>query len=108
MTEHPHARSLRATLDVPGEADDALRRAAYALAEAHAVGDPAAVTGLPDDLRAFVTKVALHAYKTTDEDITALMDAGWTEQQLFEVLAAAAIGAGVSRLEAGLAALEGA
>jgi alkylhydroperoxidase family enzyme len=62
--------------------------------------------GVPEVLRSYVDKVARHAYRVTDEDVDALKQAGYTEDQLFEITVSAAVGAGLHRLEAGLAALE--
>lgn len=62
-------------------------------------------TQVPDALRSYADKVALHAYRVTDEDVEALKRAGYSEDQIFEVTAAAALGAAVRRLERGLAVL---
>jgi alkylhydroperoxidase family enzyme len=51
--------------------------------------------------------VALHAYKTTDADIEKLLQAGYSEDAIFEITLSAALGAGRARLERGLAALKG-
>jgi alkylhydroperoxidase family enzyme len=63
-------------------------------------------TQVPEALRSYADKVALHAYRVTDEDVDALKRAGYTEDQIFEVTAAAAVGAAVRRLERGLAILD--
>jgi hypothetical protein len=59
----------------------------------------------PEELRALVEKIDRHAYKVTDEDLAALR-AKYSEDQLFEIIAAAAFGAADRRLGAGLRALE--
>jgi hypothetical protein len=59
----------------------------------------------PDELRALVEKIDRHAYKVTDEDLAALR-AKYSEDQLFEIIVAAAFGAADRRLGAGLRALE--
>jgi hypothetical protein len=59
----------------------------------------------PDELRALVQKIDRHAYEVTDEDLAALR-ATYTEDELFEIIAAAAFGAADRRLAAGLRALE--
>ena len=59
------------------------------------------------DLAGYVDKVALHAYKVTDEDLVALKRAGNSDDLLFEVTVSAALGAAVGRLERGLSALRG-
>jgi len=75
-------------LEGPGHADSSLRRAAFD------------GTNLPSDLESYVTKVREHAYKVTDEDVEALRQAGYTEDQIFEITVAAALGAGYRRFGA--------
>ena len=60
---------------------------------------------IPADLRSFVEKVTQHAYKVTDADIEGLMRAGYSEDAIFEITGAAALGAAILRLERGLIAL---
>ncbi|HEY9421873.1 MAG TPA: hypothetical protein VIW92_10710, partial [Thermoanaerobaculia bacterium] len=55
----------------------------------------------------YLDTVALHAHRITDEDIQALLRAGYSEDAIFEISAAASVGAGMARLERGLAALKG-
>jgi hypothetical protein len=57
---------------------------------------------LPPDLRTYVDKVAQYAYRITDEDVDALKRAGHSEDAIFEITAAAALGAAIVRLERGL------
>jgi alkylhydroperoxidase family enzyme len=52
-----------------------------------------------------VAKVAQHAYRTTDEDLAALLAAGYSEDQIFEITVAAALGASQARAECALRAL---
>jgi len=61
----------------------------------------------PPALVAYVKKVALYAYKTNEDDIEALRRAGYSEDAIFEITVSAALGAGMTRLERGLAALKG-
>ena len=95
--DDPHASSrdavLRTVLDGPGETDPSLR---YAAAEG---------VGVPDDLRVLVEKIHQHAYRVTDEEIAALQ-ARYSDDQLFELIVSAAVGASRKRLMAGLKALE--
>jgi alkylhydroperoxidase family enzyme len=89
---------------------EALRKAVFESAGAVAPALRQAVArnqALPEALRAYVDKVARHAYKVTDEDVAALKRAGYSDDQLFEITVSAAVGAGLSRLEAGLQALRG-
>ncbi|HKV07096.1 MAG TPA: hypothetical protein VJ725_03095 [Thermoanaerobaculia bacterium] len=91
-----------------GDTDPGLRRAVEARA-AELSGKPGEPAGeIPANLREHVDKIARHAYTITDEDVAALKAAGWSEDAIFEISAAAALGAGVARLERGLAALRGA
>ena len=55
----------------------------------------------------YVDKVSLHAYEVTDADLGALQRAGNSDDSLFEITVAAALGAALARLERGLAALRG-
>ncbi len=61
----------------------------------------------PERLAELVEKIRKHAYKVTDEDLDALR-AHYSEDELFELIVAAVLGAADERLRAGLAALEGA
>jgi hypothetical protein len=60
---------------------------------------------VPDELALLVEKIDRHAYRVTDEDLAALR-AKYSEDELFEIIAAAAFGAADRRLRAGLRALE--
>lgn len=83
-----------AVLQQPGHLDAERRREAF-----HgSASEP--------ELAAFVAKVARHAYKVQDEDIARLRRAGYSEDQIFEATIAAAVGAGLLRLDTGLRALE--
>lgn len=97
MSTDPHAelrdRVYATVLDGPGETDAALRRAA------------ADGVGLPTELQGLVDKIERHAYKVTDEDLSRLA-ATYDDDQLFEIVVSAALGASRRRLVAGLAALE--
>ncbi len=96
-----------AVLDSPGETDPALRHAVQEQS-ARLSGRPSQLVGqIPPELVTYVKKVALHAYKITDEDIEALCRAGYSEDAIFELTLSAAFGAGMARLERGLSALKG-
>jgi alkylhydroperoxidase family enzyme len=60
------------------------------------------------DTLAYLTKVRAHAYRVTDEDVAALRAAGWTDETIYELTIAAAVGEGLRRLDVGLAALRAA
>ena len=60
----------------------------------------------PAELQPFLEKVSRHAYRVEDEDVEALKRAGHSEDAIFEVTAATALGAALLRLRCGMAALE--
>jgi len=63
---------------------------------------------LPEPLGGLVDRVARHAYRVTDEDITAVGALGPTEDQVFEIAVCAAIGQATRQYDTALAALEAA
>ncbi len=93
-------------LSGPGKTTSELRCAVEARAGALSGRQGTDVT-VPADLSGWVEKVALHAYQTTDEDIELLKTAGYSEEQLFELTVAAALGAARARLERALGTLGG-
>jgi alkylhydroperoxidase family enzyme len=88
------AVTRHAVVDGPGSTDSALRR-------------QVASGQSPLELVALVQKIFDHAYRVTDGDVDALRPR-YSEEQLFELLVAAAVGASEYRLKAALAALEAA
>jgi hypothetical protein len=62
---------------------------------------------MPEELRALVDKVRDQAYRVTDADFAPLR-ARYAEDELFEAVVAAALGAALTRVRAGLRAIEGA
>jgi len=84
---------LRSVLDGPAHTESSLRHAAAA------DGDVGAA------LQPLVDKIHRHAYKVTDEDLSRLRP-HYDEDQLFEIVVSAALGASRQRLVAGLRALE--
>jgi AhpD family alkylhydroperoxidase len=88
------AEDLRhAVLDAPATTDPALRMAA-------AAGSP-----LPEPWQSYATTVRDASYKITGTDIDRLTAAGHTEEEIFEVTVAAAVGAAVDGFDAGRRAL---
>ncbi len=82
-------------LDGAGKASKERRKAAFA---------NSGVT--PDAARALVEKVAHEAWKIGDEDVAALKAAGLSEDEIFELVACAALGQASRQYEAALAALD--
>jgi alkylhydroperoxidase family enzyme len=87
------ARLTKAVLGAPGATGADVRNAAFAGAS-----DDPAVAG-------YVAAVRHHAHRITDEDLQRLRDAGLTDDAIFELTAAAALGAADERLQAGLSVL---
>lgn len=96
-----------AVLTSPGETDPILRCAVEAQAARLSGCSTRPAGRVPAEAVGYITKVALHAYRTTDQDIEALRTAGYSEDAIFEITLSAALGACLARLERGLAALEG-
>ena len=107
--EGRHSGPNRSLVDAVLLAAGALSLEVRSAIEAHAAvigGAPRPeLPSLPAPLGAWVEKVARHAYKTTDEDVDLLKRAGYSEDEIFEATVATALGAGLARLERGLAAL---
>lgn len=61
---------------------------------------------LPEVLSKYVEKVTRFAYQVIDEDVQALLQAGYSEDAIFELTVSTALGAGLMRLKRGLASLE--
>ena len=97
MTTDPHAqlrdRVLQGVLEGAGESDPAIRQAA------------AQGSGMPADVETLIDKIHRHAYRVTDDDI-ARLQAKYGDDQLFELVVSAALGASRNRLLAGLRALD--
>jgi hypothetical protein len=89
----PRDRALGSVLHGPGQSDPEIRQAA---ASNHRV---------PSDLQALIGKVHAHAYRVTDEDVTAAK-VKYGDDRMFEIIVSAAMGASKERLDAGLKALK--
>jgi alkylhydroperoxidase family enzyme len=77
-----------------GEATGDARRAAFDNRE------------VPEAARALIDKVSKNAWKVTDEDVAAVKQAGMSDDQIFELSVAAALGQATRQLDAALAALD--
>jgi alkylhydroperoxidase family enzyme len=97
-----HESLTNAVLTTPGATPESLRRAVLERAQAIHAKD-----GVPPALIPYVDTVARHAYTVTDADVTTLQHAGNSDDALFEITVAAAVGAALHRLDRGMAALRG-
>ncbi|MCU1277716.1 MAG: hypothetical protein JWM53_1262 [bacterium] len=59
---------------------------------------------VPAELRALVAKIREHAYQVTDEDL-AVLAAHFSDDERFEIVVAASVGAAFARLDRALALL---
>jgi hypothetical protein len=84
---------IRQILGSDGKASLSERRAAF---ENRNVSEP---------VRGLVNKVAEHACKIVDQDITATKASGLAEDEIFEIVVCAAVGQGIRHYETALAAL---
>lgn len=62
-------------------------------------------SGLPEPLAGLLDKVARRSFQVTDSDLAAARAAGFSEDQLFELVICAAVGESSRMYRAGLAAL---
>jgi hypothetical protein len=88
-------RLVHAVLHSPGDTPPDLRRDVLERATA------------PGALGPYVSNIARHAYQITDTDVAQLRHAGHSDDSLFEITVAAAVGAALHRLDRGMAALRG-
>lgn len=94
-------KAIASLLGAPGETETSLRQAVFDRVRVGA-GE------VPENLRTLVEKIADRPWSVSDEDLTHLREAGYSEDHIYELVLAAAAGAGVRRFEAGLRAIEGA
>lgn len=95
-------------LTLPGETDPGLRQAIERrVARARGRRGGARPGTLPEALHSYLDKLTRHASKITEEDLAALHQAGYSDDAIYELSIAAAVGAGAARLERGLEAVRG-
>jgi hypothetical protein len=88
-----HRALVDCVLHGPGQAPAELRAGAFSNA------------GLPSPLQALIGKVVASPAHVTDADFAAAKASGFSEDQLFELVIAAAVGQSARLYDAGLAAL---
>jgi len=57
------------------------------------------VLALPEDLAAYCEKLALHAYRITDEDVDALRAADYSDGEIYEITIVGSFGVALVGLE---------
>ena len=91
-----HQRLVARILEGQGHASLAQRRDAFENA------------ALPEPLHTLIDKVALSSYRVTDSDIAAVKAAGFSEDQIFELVICAAVGQSTRQFSAAMSALDAA
>jgi hypothetical protein len=99
-------KAVDALLHKPAVCSSELRQAIVTYA-AQQSGGERKDQEIPPDLMTYVDKVTLYAYKITDHDIQQLIEAGYSEDAIFEITLCASLGASLARFERGLMALKG-
>jgi alkylhydroperoxidase family enzyme len=99
-------RLLDTALRGPATTDPEKRRELFTRATALALGGE--TTKAEEQLDRYADKVALWAYKVLDEEVEGLREAGYSDDELFELTICSALGAGAVRFATGLRALKGA
>ena len=97
---------LNAVLTSPGAINTSAREAVEVYSAAQSDGTDVITEEISPILWTYLEKVVRHAYKVTDDDIQGLLQAGYSEEAIFEITVSAALGAGMGRLERGLVALQ--
>ena len=101
------AAVAEAVLGKEGRVDTLRRLAAMTHGAAAAGGDPEAeALGDLDAAAPLADKVARHAYRIDQDDIDRARAAGWSDDDLFELILSAAVGAGMGRRSIGRAAVD--
>jgi hypothetical protein len=85
---------VRRILEGDGKASPSDRRAAFNN------------SGVAEPLGTLVDKVAKHAYRVTDENITGAKASGLSEDQVFEIVVCAAVGQATRQYDTAFAALQ--
>jgi hypothetical protein len=92
-TSRLYAALVNGVLEVDGRASQEQRRRAFQNA------------GVSSELRLFVDDVASRSWKVGDADVIGLQDAGFSDDQIFELVVCAAVGQATRQYGSGLAAL---
>ena len=86
-------------LSVKGKVEPTLRRAVEAFVVRQWGHTRAEASDIPDDLKPYLKKVALYAYRVVDKDIEALRTAGYCDEMIYEITIVGAMGAALVGLE---------
>jgi len=93
---------VESVLNTHGALPHGVRAAIYG----RAAGRGSEFDNVPALLAQFVDKAIRNAYKVVDEDVERLLQAGYSEDAVYEAIVAVAAGAGMRRIETGLFAMQ--
>jgi hypothetical protein len=97
---------LKAVLSSPGVIDPALREAIECFSAGLSDSTDVITREILPIVHMYLEKVTRHAYRVIEDDMERFQKAGYSEEAIFEITVSAALGAGMGRLELGLAALQ--
>jgi alkylhydroperoxidase family enzyme len=97
----------RAVETTPGQSKPELRAQVYAWIERDTRSADAVLDELPRELQTVVRKASRIAYQVSDDDVAALLEQGWTQAAVFEIVVALASAAGATRYAIAMDALDG-
>ena len=100
----PAERVVRSVLGRRGRLP--LERRVSAFARSYSIGLDGDPPDAADAAAELIDKLARGAYAIDDEDVTRALGAGYSDDELFELVIAGAVGAGLVRRDAGLAAVD--
>ncbi|MGH3366436.1 MAG: hypothetical protein ACRDOY_04470 [Nocardioidaceae bacterium] len=95
---------VRRVQSAPGHLAPETRRAVFAATAA--LSRPGYQHALPAALAEFADTVAEHTYRIADPDVDRLRDSGYSEDEIFEAIVVASMGAAARRLDAARRAIE--
>ncbi|UCG23594.1 MAG: hypothetical protein JSW55_15830, partial [Chloroflexota bacterium] len=93
------ARARRPLLNAPGKTTPQLRQAVEAFVVAQRGQSRSLAAPVPDELIAYLKKLALHAYQITDKDVDDLRTVGYDDEAIYEITVAGAFGAALVGIE---------
>jgi alkylhydroperoxidase family enzyme len=86
-------------LNISGETAPELRKVVEAFVVAQWGVEREQGIDLPDELKTYLKKLSLHAYKITDEDVDSLKSSGYSDDMIYEITLVGAVGAALVGLE---------
>lgn len=86
-------------LSADGKTTTDLRRAVEGFVTTQWGREREGVPSVPTELESYLKKLSLHAYRIIDEDIQALRDAGYADEEIYEITIVGAMGTALVGLE---------